>query len=111
VNLVEIDLLRGGPRLPLEDLPPCDYYALVARPEDHPRVAVWPLGARDPLPIIPIPLRPADGDAKLDLQAVLHRVYDAAGYRHYIYDGAPNPRLSKEDSAWAGQLAQSGRLM
>jgi hypothetical protein len=108
VNLVEIDLLRGGPRLPLEDLPPCDYYALVARPEEHPKVAVWPLRLRDPLPTIPIPLRPADGDARLDLQAVVQRVYDAAGYRHYIYDGTPNPRLSEADSAWAAQLAQNG---
>jgi hypothetical protein len=108
VNLVEIDLLRGGPRLPLEDLPPCDYYALVARPEEHPKVAVWPLHLRDPLPTIPIPLRPPDDDAKLDLQAVMHRVYDAAGYRHYIYDGTPNPRLPEADSAWAAQLAQNG---
>jgi hypothetical protein len=108
VNLVEIDLLRGGPRLPLDDLPPCDYYALVARPEDHPQVAVWPLGLRDPLPTIPIPLRPANGEAKLDLQAVVHRVYDAAGYRHYIYDSTPSPRLSEADSAWAAHLAESG---
>ena len=58
VNLVEIDLLPGGPRLPLEDLPACDYYAMVARPEDHPQAAVWPVRLRDQLPTIPIPLRP-----------------------------------------------------
>ncbi len=30
-HYVEIDLLRGGPRMPLENLPECDYYILVSR--------------------------------------------------------------------------------
>lgn len=30
-HLVEIDLLRGGPRMPPPELPTCDYYALVSR--------------------------------------------------------------------------------
>jgi hypothetical protein len=105
VNLVEIDLLRGGPRLPLEDLPACDYYAMVARPEDHPQAAVWPIRLRDALPTIPIPLRPPDVDARLDLQGVLQRAYDAAGYRHYAYEGSPKPPLSEADEAWAAELA------
>jgi len=104
VNLVEIDLLRGGPRLPLEDLPECDYYVLIGRSEEYPRVAVWPLRLRDVLPTIPIPLRPSDGNASLDLQAVLQRAYDAAGYRHYIYEGTPKPPLSEADQAWAVEL-------
>ena len=33
VHFVEIDLLRGGPRLPMLDLPDCDYYAAVSRVE------------------------------------------------------------------------------
>ena len=106
MNLVELDLLRGGPRLPLEDLPACDYYALVARPEEHPRAAVWPIRLRDALPTIPIPLRPPDDDARSDLQAVLQRVYDAAGYRHYVYEGSPRPPLPKADQAWAAELAR-----
>jgi hypothetical protein len=107
VNLVEIDLLRGGPRLPLEDLPECDYYVLVGRSEEYPRVAVWPLRLRDVLPTIPIPLRPTDDDAKLDLQAVLQRAYDAAGYRHYVYEGQPKPPLSEGDQAWALALVRT----
>ena len=35
VNLVEIDLLRGGHRPPVEGLPLCDYYALVSRPGER----------------------------------------------------------------------------
>jgi len=104
VHLVEIDLLRGGPRLPVDELEECDYYALVSRWQDRPRTAVWPIRLRDPLPILPIPLRAPDPNARLDLQAVLHRLYDEAGYADYIYTGTPQPPLSAEDDAWARSL-------
>lgn len=107
VHLVEIDLLRGGPRLPVEDLPPCDYYALVSRAEERPQVGIWPLGLHDPLPRIPIPLRAPDPDSELDLQQALHRAYDAGGYRAYIYAGAPTPPLPEVDTAWADELLRS----
>src|SRR5262249_38575067 len=104
VHLVEIDLLRGGPRLPVEDLPDCDYYALVSRVEERPRVGIWPVRLRDRLPVIPIPLRSPDPDARIDLQEVLHHLYDAAGYEDYIYTGAPQPPLHPQDAAWAREL-------
>jgi hypothetical protein len=109
VHLVEIDLLRGGPRMPMEDLPDCDYYAIVSRVEDRPRVGVWPIRLREPLPKIPIPLRGDDPDAKLDLQAALHRIYDAAGYQDYIYLGRPQPPLHPADADWAQQFLPASR--
>ncbi len=104
VHLVEIDLLRGGPRMPLEGLPACDYYSLVSRVEERLQAGVWPIRLRERLPVIPVPLRPPHGDARIDLQQVLHRIYDAAGYEDYIYDGQPHPRLSPDDVAWAQQF-------
>jgi len=83
-HFIEIDLLRGGPRLPVEDLPDCEYYAIVSRVEERPKVGIWPVRLRERLPAIPIPLRSPDLDAHLDLQVVLNRVYDAAGYEDYI---------------------------
>lgn len=110
LNLVEIDFLRGGPQLPLTGLPPCDYYAMVGRAGERPRVGIWPIGLREKLPNVPIPLRPGDPDATLDLRHVLDRVYDAAGYEDYIYDGSPQPPLSNSDAAWASEaLAAAGR--
>ncbi len=109
-HLVEIDLLRGGPRLPAEDMPECDYCVLVRRRERHPDLGVWPIRLREPLPEIPIPLRAPDPDARVALQPLLHRVYDAARYRTYIYHGQPSPRLSAEDAAWAAQILQNLRL-
>jgi hypothetical protein len=104
VHLVEIDLLRGGPRLPPDDLPDCDYYVLVSRAQQRPRAGVWPLRLRDPLPAIPIPLRAPDADVELDLQQALHSVYDDAGYQDYIYRQAPHPPLYPADAEWARQF-------
>ncbi len=97
-HFVEIDLLRGGPRMPWLDMPECDYCVVVSRMERRPKAGFWPIRLRDHLPEIPIPLRQGDADARLDLQAVLHRIYDAAGYAYHIYSGPPEPAA---DAAWA----------
>jgi hypothetical protein len=55
-SYVEVDLLRGGERMPLEAAPASDYCVMVSRYEDRPDVGYWPIGLRDPLPTIPIPL-------------------------------------------------------
>jgi hypothetical protein len=104
VHLVEIDLLRGGSRLPCEGLPDCDYYALVSRVEERFQAGIWPIHLRERLPVIPIPLRAPHRDAHLELQQALDRIYDAAGYEDYIYRGQPHPRLAPEDAAWIRQF-------
>jgi hypothetical protein len=108
-NFVEVDLLRGGGRMPMDGLPPCDYCVMVSRPEEWPRAGVWPLGLRDPLPAVPIPMRPPDPDVAIDLQAALHRVYDDAGYATQIYTHAPEPPLAAADEAWARQVIAAAR--
>jgi Protein of unknown function (DUF4058) len=103
-GLVEIDLLRGGPRLPWVDMPACDYYALVSRPAERPRVQFWPVNLREPLPKIPIPLRTGEPEPAIDLQVILHRIYDTAAYRLFIYDSDPEPPLPANEAVWAAQL-------
>jgi hypothetical protein len=103
-HFVEIDLLRGGPRMPLDGLPSCDYCVMVSRAPERPRVGVWPIGLRESLPTIPIPLKSPDPDATVNLQAILNRVYDAAGYADYIYRSQPRPPLDTESTAWARQF-------
>lgn len=104
VHLVEIDLLRGGPRMPWLDMPECDYCVVVSRYERRPKAGFWPIRLRERLPEIPIPLRRGDADARLDLQPVLDRIYDAAGYAYHIYSGSPEPQLAPADAAWAQQF-------
>lgn len=81
VNLVEIDLLLQGERMPTnEPLPEGDYYVLVARRYRLPVVEVyaWKLG--QPMPTIPIPLLREDPDVPLNLQEVYEQVYARARY-------------------------------
>jgi hypothetical protein len=101
VHFLEIDLLRGGRRMPLENRRACDYSVLVSRAEDRPRAGFWPIRLRQRLPIVPVPLQSKDPDARIDLQEVFHDVYDAAGYDDFIYAGRPNPQLSAKDATWA----------
>ena len=107
-NFVEIDLLRGGPRMPWAELPACDYYAVVSRPADrageNPRAGIWAVGLRERLPVIPVPLRPGEAEPMFDIQAIVHRAYDAAGYEMFIYRGAPEPALPAAQAVWAAQI-------
>ena len=103
-HLVEIDLLRGGAAMPSEDRPSCTYSVMVSRAGDRPEAGFWAIGLRDRLPSIPIPLRPPHTNAWLDIQALLHRVYDAAGYQLYIYEDTPSPGLAQDDAAWSRQF-------
>jgi hypothetical protein len=100
-HFVEIDLLRGGPRMPPDELPTCDYCAIVSRVEERPQAGVWPWRIRDPIPLLPIPLRPTDADVRLDLKAAIDLMYDGGRYGNYIYSGPPEPRLAPDDAAWA----------
>jgi hypothetical protein len=110
VHFVEIDLLRGGPRMPLAPRPRADYCLMVSRAQQRPEVDVWSVNLRQPLPNLPIPLQHNEPEAHLDLQAVLNRVYDAAGYELYIYHSQPQPPLSVEDQRWAEEfLAKAAR--
>ena len=103
-HLVEIDFLRGGPRLPVDGLPQTHYVALVSRVAERPRVGLWHWNVRDALTELPIPVLDGDPEAKLDLNAILDEVYDAGGYAEFIYSGPPEPRLTSEDAAWADGL-------
>jgi hypothetical protein len=105
INLVEIDLLLGGHRLPMkEPLPPGHYFAVVARAERLPMAEVYAWSIRQPLPPIPIPLRPPDADVPIDLGALATTVYDRGRYALTTRYDRPLPAempLHPDDRAWA----------
>src|SRR3954454_24796776 len=103
-HLVEIDLLRGSAPMPAPDRPECDYSVTVSRAERRPEADFWPIRLHDQLSTIPVPLRAPDRDATLDLQELLHRVYDAGRYAHYVYESRPQPPLRPDDESWARQF-------
>lgn len=107
-HLVELDLLRGGRRLPMRGLPPADYYAITSQAGRRPwaDVAFWSLP--DPMPVIPIPLKTGDPMPLLDLQSCVNEVYRRAKYELSLdYSRRLDPPLSETESTWAKQLIAS----
>jgi hypothetical protein len=107
-HLIELDLLRGGLRLPtITPLPRADYYAIVSRRHTRPRAQVYAWTIRDPLQTIPVPLKRGDPDVSLDLQLVFTTVYDRARYGLSLNYAQPlDPPLSEHDAEWARHLVE-----
>jgi hypothetical protein len=106
VNMVEINLLRGGKLPPLGELEDEDvqYYILVCRATDLPQAEVWPFTVRDAFPDFPVPLGPGE-QLTFNLKPCVDRAYQEARYEQEIeYAGPPLPALSKDDAAWARHL-------
>jgi hypothetical protein len=101
-HFVEIDLLRGGRRMPMASpWPDSPYYLLVCRKKQAPRCAVWPATFTAPLPPIPIPLASPDRDISLDLQPLIEAIYARSRYERDIDYGRPlPPPLSPAEAAW-----------
>ncbi len=104
-HLAELDLLRGGGRLPtVEPLPRADYYALVCRNHPRDQAEVYPWTIRVPLPRIPILLSDGDPDVLVDLQQVFTATYDRAGYDYSLdYGQSIHPPLEEPDAEWAAE--------
>ena len=102
VNLVELDLLRTGQRLPLgRSLPAGDYFALVARADRRPQCDVYAWTLRHPLPTIPIPLRAPDADIPLNMAELVAITFERGRYARALkYSENPVGSLADEDLAW-----------
>ena len=108
-NLIEIDLLRGGTRMPMLDpLPDSPYYLLVAREESAPRCQVWRAYFDRPLPALVVPLSKPDADLTLPLQTLIDGIYEQSRYREDIdYTQPLVSPLTAEETAWLTKRLQS----
>jgi hypothetical protein len=102
VNLVEIDLLRGGERMPMLDRwPESPYMLLVSAANNRPNCHVWLADFQQPLPVIPVPLAKPDADVPLDLQPLIERIYQTFRYEQSIdYGKRLAPPLKRAEAAW-----------
>jgi hypothetical protein len=80
-NFVEIDLLRGGRRMPMRGTwPNSPYYVLLSRKDRAPRCEVWPAYSLLPLPRVPVPLSYGDADIEVDLQPMVDAIFERSRY-------------------------------
>lgn len=116
VNLVEIDLIRAGnfvlaiPENRLPSVCRTPYMICIRRATRRGEAELYPVPLRQPLPNIPIPLRPSDEDAVLQLQPLLDDGYRDGRYDRIDYRPEPVPRLGEADGRWADALLrEAGR--
>lgn len=109
VHLVELDLLRGGRRLPFKKpLPPGDGYYFISRAEQRPdcQVYAWPLA--QPLPTLPVPLRAPDPDLLINLAEVFTTAYDRGRFQRRInYRGAMPGHLRTDETTWVDSVLKA----
>jgi hypothetical protein len=101
-HLVEIDLLRGGKAMQtLGVRSPTAYRILVSRSEQRPTADLYNATLQQPLPTVPLPLKPETPDLFLDLQTAFSRVYEEARYSMRIdyRQPIPPPLLSPQEQS------------
>jgi hypothetical protein len=111
VNLVEVDLLRGGQRMPMLDPWPASPYTLLVAPATMTELCRgWPVYLQRPLPPIPVPLAKPDPDISLALQPMIEAIYLRSRYGRSIdYTKPLAPPLSPEETAWLKQQLRARR--
>ena len=113
-HLVEIDLLRAGPRMPvIGAVPDTHYRILVANARrTEPIADLYAFGIRQPIPDFVLPLaQDAEGIA-VNLNAVVGQVYADGSYDLEIDYGSepPEPPLSDDDRGWVDALLREQGL-
>lgn len=109
-NLVEIDLLRAGaPMAMVGNVVDSDYRILVSASPQRPRADLYAFSIRDPLPHLPIPLRPNDDPIVLDLQTIFVGIYQRGRYfsRLDYRQPPPPPALTEANQRWVAQQLPS----
>jgi len=109
-HLLEIDLLRGGVRIPMESaLPTAPYFVFLSRSNNRPITDIWPIHLNQPLPDkIPVPLANGDSDAIIGLQAAMTAIYDLLRYDLAIdYSQPLRPALDADARKWVKDLLSS----
>jgi hypothetical protein len=111
-HLVEIDLLRGGQRMPMvSPWPDSPYYLLVCRKKQYHRCSVWPAYFTEPMPPLTIPLAPPDPDISLDIQPFIEAIYARSRYERDIdYRQPLFPPLSPDEQAWLDGRLREQRI-
>jgi Protein of unknown function (DUF4058) len=107
VHFVELDLLLGGFRVPMDKpLPLGDCYYVISRWEPRPDSQVYGWSLREPLPSLPVPLRASDNDIVIDYATVFATAFQRGRFHRSIsYQSSCPAPLTDADRAWAEAVA------
>jgi hypothetical protein len=109
-NLVEIDLLRGGQRMPMLDPWPDSPYTLTVARAKSQLCRVWRANSLRPLPSLPVPLAKPEPDIALELQPMIDEIYRRFRYGRSIdYSRPLTPPLAPRETAYLEQRLQARR--
>lgn len=121
INLLEIDLLRGGihstiaPRSEIVRRTGLfDYHICIHLFDRFEEALVYTIRLPERLPVIAVPLLPGDGTVPLDLQAVFNRCYDTGPYRrrvHYDDFSLLTPPLHPDVLEWVKKKLHEQQLL
>lgn len=107
-NYIEIDLLRAGEPMPLEQQVISDYRVLVSRGWTRRKAHLYAFDLRAPIPDIPLPLQPNEPEPLIPLNQILHDLYTRARFDLQIdYSRPPVPALPEQHAEWGQALVAS----
>ena len=112
-HLVEIDLLRAGPPMPVVGAVPAGGYRILVRDASRaPDARLYAFGIRAPIPEFIMPLSAGAEGMAVSMKPILDDVYAIGSYDRDIDYGQdpPEPPLSDGDRAWADGLLRAQGL-
>jgi Protein of unknown function (DUF4058) len=101
-HLIEIDLLRQGEPMPVLGKEAIKRYRiLLSRSSERPHAELYTFDLIDVIPTFALPLKQGSLEPTIDLQTLLHGVYDRASFDLAIdYNQNPNPPLTNLEKTW-----------
>lgn len=101
INLIEIDLLREGQRVPPAAEIETPYVCLVTRASEWPKTHLWGVSWAQPCPVLPIPLRAGEPDVRLQLQPAVEQAYSVEFEGFVDYNTEPFGTLTE---VWRAEI-------
>jgi hypothetical protein len=111
-NLVEIDLLRKGQPMPiLGNKIQSNYRILIYRGDTRPIADLYAFDLQNVIPSFFLPLRSDDREPVINLQELLHQVYEIYDYDLVVdFSQEAVPALSEEEKVWVDEILKKKGL-